>query len=593
MSKTSAEGSFVVEDMATMPASLLKEVYQRPAPNLHLAEDDLSKSYFSPPVIKSSLNASSKATSPTPSSPAAMRFRTTVRRVMAMRRASSLMVPGLAGAEPGIDPRRASAFTHHGHIRKNCVIEFVDYSVARVSFGRMTNRELVSLLEDPRASQREPWARVRWINVGGVSWDVISALALRYNIHPLAVEDILHQHGSVRSKADYYPNHLFLRVLCHKLSEHDADASSATNEHLSPLESIGPDEEESSEKHYKGHESHMYDKRTAFGKGGVSATRGWGTLRRRLSAAVQVQQQQQYPSNAGQVANNERKKRNAQGQRVVHELQKEDRINVRVQPMCILLFRDGTVISISQDSNVNFLEPITERLRHSQTGLRKTADPSLLVHSLLDLIVDQALEIVDEYQGKLDEIEHTVLIKPSMKTVRSLHVLQEDLIGLHRTLEPIKTLVYGLRRYDADRAAATADDMTPGYMSQKAKIYLADVIDHIEHTLMSLDMFAGISENLIDYTFNMVSYQMNDSMRKLTLVTVTILPLTFLTGYFGMNFQGMWSTNDPNISDLLFWEIALPVMAVLVPLFVVPDLQRMVHQIQKGLMLRHMQGGYS
>ena len=85
-------------------------------------------------------------------------------------------------------------------------------------------------------------------------------------------------------------------------------------------------------------------------------------------------------------------------------------------------------------------------------------------------------------------------------------------------MEPFKSLVYGLRRYDADRAAAagyTEADVPPtattphheriqihAYMSHKSRIYLADVYDHIDYALSSLDMFAGISENLVNYTFN-------------------------------------------------------------------------------------------
>ena len=88
-----------------------------------------------------------------------------------------------------------------------------------------------------------------------------------------------------------------------------------------------------------------------------------------------------------------------------------------------------------------------------------------------------------------------------------VHILQGDLILHKRTLEPIKTVIYGLRRYDVDRAMAlreSADEKAreDGYMSHKSKIYLADVYDHMEYILTSLDMFAGVSENLINYTFN-------------------------------------------------------------------------------------------
>ena len=108
------------------------------------------------------------------------RFRATVRKVMAIHRTSSYMSRRGVGSEPGVDPRRASAFLNYGHIRQPCLIEVNDYSTMRTSFGRMTSAEFIRLIQDHGASHREPWVKVRWINIGGISWDVISALALKY-----------------------------------------------------------------------------------------------------------------------------------------------------------------------------------------------------------------------------------------------------------------------------------------------------------------------------------------------------------------------------------------------------------------------------
>jgi hypothetical protein len=117
--------------------------------------------------------------------------------------------------------------------------------------------------------------------------------------------------------------------------------------------------------------------------------------------------------------------------------------------------------------------------------------------------------------------------KPTIDTVRNLHILSADLILHRRTLAPLKTVVYGLRRYDIDRAAALIDESVKdiknvkvGFMTQKSLIYLvcgcssfyfvtdpplifqADVHDHLEHVLSQLDMIAGVGQNLVDYTFN-------------------------------------------------------------------------------------------
>jgi len=164
------------------------------------------------------------------------RFRMSVRKVMRLAKTSGYISGKGPGAEPGIDVRKDSAYLNYGHIRQSCMIEIADYSSVRSSFGRMTNREFISFLDDPAASEREHWVKVRWINVGGISWDVVRALALKYSasnschplhaiftighvdLHPLSLEDLLHVPGRPRSGADYYKRHLFIRVLSHTLN---------------------------------------------------------------------------------------------------------------------------------------------------------------------------------------------------------------------------------------------------------------------------------------------------------------------------------------------------------------------------------------
>ncbi|KAI0271450.1 hypothetical protein BC834DRAFT_859558 [Gloeopeniophorella convolvens] len=517
------------------------------------------------------------------------RFRATVRKVIALHRTSTAILRGGLGAEPGIDPRRHSAYATYGNIRQKCLIDIVDYSSIRSSFGRMTNAEFVNFLENDQASAREPWVKVRWINVGGISWDVISALALKYDMHPLSVEDLLHRRGHARSKADYFPKHLFLRVLSHTLGSNpmsqNTDAlgtntpatwrSSRTITNLPRSSSPQPLDEKL---------GILDDGAIGYGYGDRDGLTDDESQTRKATLLD--------PELGGRKASllaNKRKRYAAS--LTLDQLKKGERVNVRIDPMCIFLFRDGTVISFHPTPNLDFTEPIATRIRQRDTSLRTTADPSLLVESLLDLIVDGALEVVDEYHARLNKLERTVLIKSKVSTVRSLHILSGDLILHKRTLGPIKTLIYALRRYDLDRTAAcfdlapSADQKVVGYMSHKSKIYLADVHDHMEYVLSSLDMFADMAENLINYTFNMASYEMNEVMRRLTLATIIFLPLTLLTGYFGMNFDNMWTIHHGH-TDLVFWIIALPVMSVVAPSFMWPDIVRMVHYIKKRMLAR-------
>lgn len=109
------------------------------------------------------------------------RFRSAARKIIHMHRGSRAMSMDLnTGAEPGIDARNADADGLYGHIRARCLIDVVDYSSVRSKFQRFDNVGFLDYLEDERANRRDEWAKVRWINVVGISWDVMSALAIKY-----------------------------------------------------------------------------------------------------------------------------------------------------------------------------------------------------------------------------------------------------------------------------------------------------------------------------------------------------------------------------------------------------------------------------
>ncbi|KAJ7694996.1 hypothetical protein B0H14DRAFT_3120256 [Mycena olivaceomarginata] len=395
------------------------------------------------------------------------------------------------GSEPGINPRENDKYSH-----------FSEKSPG-------TN---------PDANGAPAKRSLRWINIAGISWDVLSALALRYDLHTLALEDVLHEQGHNQSKADYYPQHLFLRVLCHSIPPRMTSTLG-----LTPGLSI-----------------------LVLGN---------------KPGRIEV-----IPKNGGDIWTTSSTNLKTAG---FQPLKKGDRVAVKHEPMFIFLLREGTVISIRPTPNLEFTDPVTERINQHDSVIRTSEDPAILIDT------------------------------------RVVHILSGDLIMHKRTLEPIKTMLYGLRRYDQDRSSRrqvhadiNASDAglgvgvgasghhfgRDGYLSYNSKIYLVYVYDHIDFVLTSLDMFSGISENLINYAFNMASYEMNLVMRRLTLATIIFLPLTLLTGYFGMNFTSMWSVNDH--SDLLFWIIALPVMGVIIPMFLYQDIKSMVHYIHKVMAAR-------
>ena len=115
------------------------------------------------------------------------------------------------GQEPGIDPSAphdggsASSAVHE--LRQECQITVVDYSESDMQMHELDNRTLPAFMESPR----EKWADCRWINVNGLSWDVIKLLGNQKGFHRLAIEDLMNTKS--RTKVDWYSDHTYRRLL--------------------------------------------------------------------------------------------------------------------------------------------------------------------------------------------------------------------------------------------------------------------------------------------------------------------------------------------------------------------------------------------
>jgi hypothetical protein len=106
------------------------------------------------------------------------------------------------GAEPGIDTNQAVE-PRYGHLFENCQITVVDFSDDRIEKHELDNKQLIEFLNEPKPE----WMSCRWVNVNGLSWDVIKALGNAHNLHRLAIEDLMNTRG--RTKADWYSDHAF------------------------------------------------------------------------------------------------------------------------------------------------------------------------------------------------------------------------------------------------------------------------------------------------------------------------------------------------------------------------------------------------
>ncbi|KAF3902880.1 hypothetical protein AA313_de0208289 [Arthrobotrys entomopaga] len=458
------------------------------------------------------------------------------------------------GAEPGISATQEVDV----ELYTRCEITVVDYGLEDMITTELINETLPEFLARPRPQ----WATVRWVNVNGLSWDVIKCLGQYKGLHRLAIEDIMNTHG--RSKTDWYSDHALIVLTVQKLVHLDTSEQDHRNKRrrwyqkaLNVQEAVDSDDE------YipvvKGHTD---------------------------SGEVQpVQTLQRYHGgpNYERILFMERNSSLASAGYAV-----------AVEQCSIFLCEDNTVISFFENSADDIEPPIMARLASTNTLLRSSCDGSMIVQAIIDAIVDLCFPVIHAYQDTIGNLELSVLTDTSLHDTQRLYILTSELALLKNTIAPLTGIINALRDHKRDVSKRkdgrrdqdnTIGQLTSVGISPIAHTYLGDVQDHTIVLLDTVETMKRSADNLTDYIFNTVGNLQNENMRQLTVVTIFFLPLTFLTGYFGMNFTSFAGIEN---SDAFFWYLAVPIAVSTVLLLMNGPLFRLLTKLFRRRQIRRV-----
>ncbi|MDX1501770.1 MAG: magnesium/cobalt transporter CorA [Thermoanaerobaculia bacterium] len=216
-----------------------------------------------------------------------------------------------------------------------------------------------------------------------------------------------------------------------------------------------------------------------------------------------------------------------------------------------LFFGRGYVLTLQEIPDDDPFEPLREQIR-SGSGQVRERGPDYLAYRMIDILVDSLYPVLERYGERIERIEDELLDRPTPELLSEIQDLKRELLWIRRTAWPHRDLVTGLQRLEHD------------LISAETRLYLADSYDHCVQLIDVTNTFRELATGLTDLYLTTTSNRMNEIMKVLTIMASIFIPLTFIAGIYGMNFDPESSSlNMPELHWAYGYPTALALMAMI------------------------------
>lgn len=210
------------------------------------------------------------------------------------------------------------------------------------------------------------------------------------------------------------------------------------------------------------------------------------------------------------------------------------------------------LVTASHSLHVTPVDTVWQRVQRDNRILERGAD--FLLHTILDAVVDEFLPFLDRIDEEVDLLEDQIILDPKPPALRRILELKHSILALRRIASPQREVMQRLSRGEFE------------LLSQQSQIYFRDVYDHLVRITDLSEGVRDVVSGTLDTYLSVSSNRMNEIMKTLTLVSTIFMPLTFLTGLYGMNFD-----NIPELrwryGYFMVWGIAILLIAGMLWMF--------------------------
>lgn len=219
---------------------------------------------------------------------------------------------------------------------------------------------------------------------------------------------------------------------------------------------------------------------------------------------------------------------------------------------------DFFIITLQEESEHDVFDRVRERL-HAGRGYARNMKADYLAYALLDAMVDQIFPVLEAVGDSIEAVEEELLEKPMRSSLKKLYHAKRLLLQLRRAAWPQREIFNALTRDDT------------GLIGHGTQIFFRDCYDHITQIIDIIESYRDLTAGLMDLYLSSLGFRTNEIMRILTIVSVLFMPLTFLAGVYGMNFDTRFRWNMPELhwpwGYLFFWAVSLAIVISMILFF--------------------------
>jgi magnesium transporter len=214
-----------------------------------------------------------------------------------------------------------------------------------------------------------------------------------------------------------------------------------------------------------------------------------------------------------------------------------------------LVIGKNYVISFQENETDDF-RAVRENLKKNKGRVRELG-PDYLAYRLLDVVVDNYFSVLEKIGDKIEAIEDELVENPTKQTLQKIYKLKGEMIVIRRAVWPLREVIGGLEKLESELIAKSTQP------------YLRDLYDHVVQLIDTNENYREMTAGLMDIYLSSVSNKLNEIMKVLTIISTFFIPLNFIAGLYGMNFNtGVSRYNMPELNYYLGYPLVLLVMLI-------------------------------